>query len=75
MISLRYLFGHFDVLFKLLLGKAMPLIDVRLFCICSDLGAGLIGGLGLTPSGNIGADGAAIFESVSTTHLCYEFCI
>ena len=32
---------------------------------CSDLGAGLIGGLGLTPSGNIGADGAAIFESVS----------
>ncbi|XP_067928704.1 probable isocitrate dehydrogenase [NAD] subunit alpha, mitochondrial [Watersipora subatra] len=35
--------------------------------ILSDLGAGLIGGLGLTPSGNIGADGAAIFESVHGT--------
>lgn len=33
--------------------------------ILSDLGAGLIGGLGLTPSGNIGANGSAIFESVS----------
>lgn len=33
--------------------------------ILSDLGAGLIGGLGLTPSGNIGADGVALFESVS----------
>merc|ERR1712179_393214 len=32
--------------------------------ILSDLGAGLIGGLGLTPSGNIGADGVALFESV-----------
>jgi isocitrate dehydrogenase (NAD+) len=31
--------------------------------IISDLCAGLIGGLGLTPSGNIG-QGAAIFESV-----------
>ena len=31
----------------------------------SDLCAGLIGGLGVTPSGNIGADGVAIFESVS----------
>ncbi|KAJ1676647.1 NAD-dependent isocitrate dehydrogenase, partial [Spiromyces aspiralis] len=31
--------------------------------ILSDLGAGLIGGLGLTPSGNIGRD-ASIFESV-----------
>jgi len=30
----------------------------------SDLCAGLIGGLGVTPSGNIGEDGA-IFESVS----------
>ena len=30
----------------------------------SDLCAGLIGGLGVTPSGNIGQDGA-IFESVS----------
>ncbi len=32
--------------------------------ILSDLCAGLIGGLGLTPSGNIGADGVAIFEAV-----------
>merc|ERR1719240_2368364 len=32
--------------------------------ILSDLGAGLIGGLGLTPSGNIGAGGVALFESV-----------
>ncbi|GAA99014.1 uncharacterized protein L969DRAFT_606510 [Mixia osmundae IAM 14324] len=31
--------------------------------ILSDLGAGLIGGLGLTPSGNIGRD-ASIFEAV-----------
>lgn len=29
--------------------------------------AGLIGGLGVTPSGNIGADGVAIFESVHGT--------
>ncbi|XP_072051184.1 isocitrate dehydrogenase [NAD] subunit alpha, mitochondrial-like [Amphiura filiformis] len=35
--------------------------------ILSDLCAGLIGGLGLTPSGNIGADGVAIFESVHGT--------
>lgn len=33
--------------------------------ILSDLCAGLIGGLGLTPSGNIGANGVAIFEAVS----------
>lgn len=32
--------------------------------ILSDLCAGLVGGLGLTPSGNIGKDGA-VFESVS----------
>ena len=32
--------------------------------ILSDLCAGLIGGLGLTPSGNIGAGGSAIFEAV-----------
>lgn len=32
----------------------------------SDLCAGLIGGLGVTPSGNIGANGVAIFESVRT---------
>jgi isocitrate dehydrogenase len=31
----------------------------------SDLCAGLIGGLGVTPSGNIGREGA-IFESVSS---------
>ena len=35
--------------------------------ILSDLCAGLVGGLGLTPSGNIGADGVAIFEAVSVT--------
>jgi len=34
--------------------------------ILSDLCAGLIGGLGLTPSGNIGKDGVAIFEAVSS---------
>jgi len=34
-------------------------------CVYSDLCAGLIGGLGVTPSGNIGETGA-IFESVST---------
>jgi isocitrate dehydrogenase (NAD+) len=34
--------------------------------ILSDLGAGLIGGLGLTPSGNIGQY-ASIFESVHGT--------
>ena len=33
--------------------------------ILSDLCAGLVGGLGLTPSGNIGADDVAIFEAVS----------
>ena len=32
--------------------------------IVSDLCAGLVGGLGLTPSGNIGADNVAIFEAV-----------
>jgi len=35
--------------------------------ILSDLGAGLIGGLGLTPSGNIGMDGVAVFEAVHGT--------
>lgn len=35
----------------------------------SDLCAGLIGGLGVTPSGNIGANGVAIFESVCSVHL------
>ena len=38
---------------------------IFLFFHYSDLCAGLIGGLGVTPSGNIGADGVAIFESVS----------
>eukprot|EP01137_Pigoraptor_chileana_P031858 Opistho-2@20346 len=35
--------------------------------ILSDLCAGLIGGLGLTPSGNIGENGVAVFESVHGT--------
>ena len=35
--------------------------------ILSDLCAGLIGGLGLTPSANVGSDGAAIFEAVHGT--------
>ncbi|XP_051797447.1 isocitrate dehydrogenase [NAD] subunit alpha, mitochondrial-like [Acanthochromis polyacanthus] len=35
--------------------------------ILSDLCAGLVGGLGVTPSGKIGANGAAIFESVHGT--------
>ena len=35
--------------------------------ILSDLCAGLVGGLGLTPSGNIGANGVAIFEAVSSS--------
>ncbi|KAM9979613.1 hypothetical protein ACTFIY_008830 [Dictyostelium cf. discoideum] len=35
--------------------------------IVSDLCAGLIGGLGLTPSGNIGENGSAIFEAVHGT--------
>lgn len=42
------------------------------FCLVvffSDLCAGLIGGLGVTPSGNIGANGVAIFESVSLLML------
>ena len=37
--------------------------------ILSDLCAGLVGGLGLTPSGNIGRDGVALFEAVSI-RLC-----
>jgi Isocitrate/isopropylmalate dehydrogenase len=39
----------------------------------SDLCAGLIGGLGLTPSGNIGESGA-IFESVCQSILFFSFC-
>ena len=35
--------------------------------IISDLSAGLIGGLGLTPSGNIGANGLALMEAVHGT--------
>ena len=34
---------------------------------CSDLCAGLVGGLSVTPSGNIGFGGAAVFESVHGT--------
>lgn len=36
--------------------------------IMSDLCSGLVGGLGLTPSGNIGKNGA-LFESVS---ICFS---
>ncbi len=42
--------------------------------ILSDLCAGLVGGLGLTPSGNIGADGVAIFEAVSVC-MCVCVCL
>ncbi|XP_006888323.1 PREDICTED: isocitrate dehydrogenase [NAD] subunit alpha, mitochondrial isoform X2 [Elephantulus edwardii] len=49
--------SHFDVL-------VMPNLYGD---ILSDLCAGLIGGLGVTPSGNIGANGVAIFESVHGT--------
>jgi isocitrate dehydrogenase (NAD+) len=35
--------------------------------IISDLCAGLIGGLGLTPSGNIGSNGLALMEAVHGT--------
>ena len=38
--------------------------------ILSDLCAGLIGGLGLTPSGNVGQEGA-VFESVCF-FICYD---
>lgn len=41
--------------------------------ILSDMCAGLVGGLGLTPSGNIGLNGA-LFESVSIERY-YFFCI
>ena len=40
--------------------------------ILSDLCAGLVGGLGVTPSGNIGEDGVAIFEAVS---ICVCVCV
>ena len=40
--------------------------------ILSDLCAGLVGGLGLTPSGNIGANGVAIFEAVSPKGIVLE---
>jgi isocitrate dehydrogenase (NAD+) len=40
------------------------LVTTNLFCdVLSDLVAGLVGGLGMTPGGNIGTD-AAIFEAV-----------
>lgn len=35
--------------------------------VLSDLAAGLIGGLGLTPSANVGTSGIAIFEAVHGT--------
>ena len=34
--------------------------------IVSDMCAGLIGGLGLTPSGNIGSNNMALFEGLFT---------
>ena len=40
--------------------------------ILSDLCAGLIGGLGLTPSGNIGAGGSAIFEAVRNSYFIFD---
>ena len=39
------------------------------FNINSDLCAGLVGGLGVTPSGNIGFDNVALFEAVSRVWL------
>ncbi len=42
--------------------------------ILSDLSAGLVGGLGLTPSGNIGEDGA-LFESVSLCARSLSSCV
>lgn len=39
--------------------------------ILSDMCAGLVGGLGLTPSGNIGLNGA-LFESVSKLKQSYS---
>ena len=42
--------------------------------ILSDLCAGLVGGLGVTPSGNIGEDGVAIFEAVSMC-MCVFVCV
>lgn len=47
-------------------GKTVMVMPNLYGDIMSDLCAGLIGGLGLTPSGNIGRDGA-IFESVHGT--------
>ena len=35
--------------------------------IISDLCAGLVGGLGLTPSANVGANGLALMEAVHGT--------
>ena len=49
--------SHFDVL-------VMPNLYGD---ILSDLCAGLVGGLGVTPSGNIGHDGVALFEAVHGT--------
>lgn len=39
--------------------------------ILSDMCAGLVGGLGLTPSGNMGLNGA-LFESVSIITFLYS---
>lgn len=56
-------------------GKRCPSTSLRIWCLDTflrpwlnlDLCAGLIGGLGLTPSGNIGEGGSAIFEAVHGT--------
>jgi isocitrate dehydrogenase (NAD+) len=43
-----------------------PRVTSNFMRLCADLGAGLIGGLGLTPSGNIG-ETASVFEAVHGT--------
>ena len=48
----------------------LPQFYMRVSVFGSDLCAGLIGGLGVTPSGNIGANGVAIFESVCVYYVC-----
>ena len=49
--------------------KCVILSILKMFTLLpSDLCAGLIGGLGVTPSGNIG-EGGAVFESVRSD--CY----
>ena len=54
--------------------KCSKVCDSCIECAGSDLCAGLIGGLGVTPSGNIGETGA-IFESVSTSCRALSCCV